>query len=190
MGTYKIERTTQHYTSAITSVNTKKLPILHQRINLEAIARDYGKKGFVIDYGCGKAILHIQEYVTSRGWGYLAYDPYWCVGDSWDKICSKANFIKEMGFPVIGVCSNVLNVIDSREEISRIKDRLYGLSTNKMAFFSIYAGDKSGHGRETRPDCWQRNEPVENYITAQFETIRSGILTSGFSAQYVMCKNF
>ena len=60
------------------------------------------------------------------------------------------------------VCSNVLNVIDNEEEIARISRIIRDLSL--CYFVTVYEGDKSGKGRVTKYDCYQRNECVKEYL--------------------------
>ena len=75
-------------------------------------------------------------------------------------LCSLTNI------PVDVVCSNVLNVIDSEYEIETIAQNIMNIvtATNGFGFITVYEGDKSGIGKQTGKDQYQRNEPLKNYL--------------------------
>ena len=64
------------------------------------------------------------------------------------------------------VCSNVLNVIDSDGEVSRICHRLEEIATTTggTAYVTVYEGDRSCVGRQTGADSYQRNAPLRDYL--------------------------
>lgn len=143
----------QNYTSKETSINSTKLPAVYNREKFEAGSR-------ILDYGCGKYTSHIREAVSGCFW--YGYDKY-----NQDEATNAATE-REMksGFDY-AICSNVLNVIDDDYSIRRIIKRLCECA--KRVIFKIYEGDGSGIGRETKNDCWQRNEKTSVYA----EMIRS-----------------
>lgn len=55
-----------------------------------------------------------------------------------------------------------MNVIDNDEVIKSIIADIKNMKV--QAFFTIYEGNKSGIGKETKKNCWQRNEKVVDYI--------------------------
>lgn len=58
--------------------------------------------------------------------------------------------------------------------------------TNKI-IFKIYEGDKSGIGKITKNDCYQRNEKTENYvqmITEQFNNFNFLVQKKGL---FIIC---
>lgn len=151
----------QNYTSKNTSVNHKKVPYLINHIDWKQF-----KGGRCLDYGSGKLNPETFYIISGEGIQYLPYDPYWL-----DEITnSKAMCL----YPTIVICSNVLNVINSSEEVKRIHNYIRGLKV--PYFIRIYCGNKSGIGRETKKDCWQRNQVVEDYLYSD-EIIYKGIIT-------------
>lgn len=63
------------------------------------------------------------------------------------------------------MCCNVLNVIAENEVIEGIMTDIKNHVVNgAVIVFQIYEGNKSGEGRPTKNDCYQRNEATKNYI--------------------------
>lgn len=156
----------QEFTSKNTSINSAKLPsIYHNRYFTRYVQSIIDNKGTccIVDYGCGKYTDHIAMDV---------YTKYHCLAEIkfYDKYNQPASVNKNtslyMTVADVTVVSNVLNVIKEEEVI---RDILKDLSINTtrshgFVYFSIYEGNKSGIGKKTKEDCWQRNEPAENYI--------------------------
>lgn len=160
----------QKYTSKNTSVNHKKLPYLVSHIDWKQF-----KGGRCLDYGSGKLNPNTYYEITGQGVQYLPYDPYWLEETTNNKAMSL--------YPTIVICSNLLNVIDSDEEVKRIHDYIRWLKV--PYFIRIYSGDKSGIGRETKKDCWQRNQIAENYLYFD-EIIYKGIITLPEYKKYII----
>lgn len=147
------------YTSANTSINSTKLPAVYRKIENEL--KNYK---VIFDYGCGKYTDHIQDYATEHGIFYIGVDPY--NKGQVENLTSMTmlKHLQNLNEPVLFICSNVVNVI--KEKVDRTT--LYRLLINNMqygdkAYISVYEGDLSGNGRETKPDCWQNNLPLEFY---------------------------
>lgn len=139
----------QKYTSKNTSVNTKRMPAAFNKIDWDEISNKYYPNGFtVLDYGCGRDVSLARNIVESSGGTYIPYDPYWAPNSE----AKKANVI---------VCSNVLNVIDDDEEVERIHNFIK--NNSDIYYISVYEGDKSGVGKKTKDDCYQRNQTIESY---------------------------
>lgn len=184
--TVTIPDTKQLYTSKNSSHLVNRLPKLHRQIDFKAIEAKYGRKGVVIDYGCGRETSHIARYINSKGWSYLCYDPYWTDQSySLDVIKAMAYGSKGRNEPVVVLCSNVLNVIDSLRIIADIKQFCYDLATDSLFFQSIYEGDKSNVGRMTKKDCWQRNEIVEKYLYSCNERFKYNIISHYANIIYI-----
>ena len=80
----------------------------------------------------------------------FGYDPY-----------NLGNEIpKSQTFDVVTI-SNVLNVIQEDEVIENIIHEAMKIANT--AIVSIYEGDKSGIGRMTKRDCYQRNQSRDWY---------------------------
>lgn len=140
------------YTSANTSINKNKLPSAY---------RYYTPLGDVLDYGAGKYTEHICDYVHSMGAHYYPYDPY----NQSDSVNTLAfQYGERKGFDTV-YCCNVLNVINCDDIIFYVcRDLLHMCKIGGRVIIQIYEGNKSGKGRETKPDCYQRNEKTTAYL--------------------------
>ena len=149
----------QRYTSADTSVNTGKLPYLFS--HLESLVGKAEKPDhFILDIGCGKETTHIRDKVESLGWGYIGYDPY-----NQDEDGQNIARIAMSVFPIsIATLSNVVNVID--DDQAMIEAIRLGIShaISHIALVTIYEGDRTGVGRVTKRDCYQRNMKRKDYL--------------------------
>jgi hypothetical protein len=62
-------------------------------------------------------------------------------------------------------CHNVLNVIDSESSRANvILQAAKGIKPEGTAYFTVYEGNKSGIGRQTKADSWQNNRPTKDYV--------------------------
>ena len=139
----------QKHTSALTSQN------FGLRTN---IAYRYVPDGArsVLDYGCGRfGGGTARKKCEARGISWSGYDPYWKTPEENAAVLKAA----EENPPDCVVCSNVLNVIDDIRTVSETVCACLRLGKHGTVIFSVYEGDGSGRGRETKPGCWQRNEP-------------------------------
>lgn len=141
----------QKYTSANTSINCNQLPTAFSK---------YTPYGYVMDYGCGKFINMIKLHCNENGAKYFPYDKY-----NQDEGTNKATLLvaKRHGFDKV-YCCNVLNVIDDESEIWNILYNIFQYCNNHgTIIIQIYEGNKSGIGKATKKDCYQRNEKTEEY---------------------------
>ena len=139
----------QKVSSKNTSINSKKLPAIVKHINWEAYRGCH-----VLDFGGGKfdnLKRHLKDEYNIQ---LYVYDPYNRSEDE-NKIAITCN-------PSLIICSNVLNVIDSDGDLKGVIKLLnrYGVPT----VYYIYEGDKSGEGRVTKADCYQRNAIAQQYL--------------------------
>jgi len=165
----------QNFTSARTSVNRSRLPAVYRKANLTA--------PLVMDYGCGKYIAHIDEYVRSLHKVYLPFDPFnQPKHENAVTVTYVANAM-HVHYPVDVICSNVMNVIDSEGEISRIAHYIEEITsaTGGTGYVTVYEGDRSCVGRQTGKDQYQRNAPLSDYLRFfHHATIQNGmIITKG-----------
>ena len=66
----------QEFNSAMTSINSKKIPAVYHKINWKRL-HDNSHIIRVLDFGSGRYINHIKQFVN-QNWGiYYPYDPYW-----------------------------------------------------------------------------------------------------------------
>ena len=131
----------QTCTSAGTS--QKQLPALYKyldRFTFHAL----------LDYGCGKYDV-FKRYVESLGKTYFGYDKY----NQPEQALSYR--------PDLITCANVLNVIDNDDTLNEII--AYIASYGVPAIFSIYEGNRSGVGKVTKKDCYQRNQRAAFYMS-------------------------
>lgn len=144
----------QKYTSANTSVNRSKVPAIYKNtlvgMHLSGAAK-------VLDFGCGRFDTGMDYARETFGCEVYGYDPY----NRTEEYNMRALRQK---YPIV-LCSNVLNVIDSlKGRADVIKSMVYHCESNGLLFFSVYEGDRTGHGRQTGPDQWQENRPLKDYL--------------------------
>lgn len=136
----------QEFTSANTSINSKKLPAIYKMISDLVTENDN-----VIDFGCGK---YFDNYNLPAN--YHGYDPY-------NRPNSEELNIKYD----VALCSNVLNVIMEKEVRRQLLEDLKHIA--KRVFITVYEGDKSGKGKKTKEDCYQLNRKHNDYIPELIE---------------------
>jgi len=159
----------QKFSSAGTSINSTKLPAVYRKAKLTA--------KYVLDYGCGRYTDHIRESLPGRV--YLPYDPFnqpYEVNEATRLAMGRAEYD---GTPVDVICSNVLNVINDDWTVGAIARYIEHVTetTGGTAYITVYEGDRSGIGRQTGPDQYQRNEPLRNYLRFfRNATVRSGMI--------------
>lgn len=146
--------TYQNYTSADTSINNVKLPAA-----ITKYPPEIGES--VCDYGCGKYTEHIRAQLSDTVCEYFPFDPY-------NQTTTVNNAARRygctFGYNRIYMC-NVLNVIDSEDAIKDALHRAFAwLNVGGKLIIQIYEGNKSGVGRVTKNDCYQRNEKTAVYI--------------------------
>lgn len=150
---------TQTRTSAATSINARKLPAVYSRFSI-------APGSVVFDYGCGKYTDHIRAALPA-GCLYLPFDPYNQPAEVNERsrflLAYLARFSRR---PVVVICSNVLNVIDSDDAMKAAAAELFQLVTDAagVGLVTVYEGDRTGNGRETGPDQWQRNQRTRDYL--------------------------
>ena len=166
---------TQNHTSKNTSINKENLPRIYTHINWEKF-----KGKTVLDYGCGRYTEHIRKLMWLYDIDWYGYDPYW-----------RTEFLNEEALhcnPDIVVCSNVFNVLDNYRDITRIHDYIRYKLHPIYFFYTVFEGDKSKTGKETKKDCWQRNEPLEDYLYSD-EVIKCRIATKKGDEKYIVSKS-
>ena len=141
----------QKYTSKMTSQNFGKPNAAYKYMP--------SNTKFLFDYGCGR-YKNNEEFCKNKGIKWFGYDPYWKDDNQNEEILDYVNNYYSK-FDCI-VCSNVLNVIDDLETIYNILIFLSNIGHSKTTYiFSCYSGNKSGIGKITKRDCWQRNEKIK-----------------------------
>ena len=149
----------QTFTSASTSINKYKLPAVFRKAR-------FNHGDTVLDYGCGKYTDHVRRFLAENSDGSINYCP-WDMYNQPDAVnCASLLEVAANGGANVIICSNVLNVIDSDAVVSNIAESMKGLlgTLDGTICVTVYEGDKTGVGRQTGPDQYQRNEKLKNYI--------------------------
>ena len=170
---------TQTYTSANTSVNFYLLSAIYNKLDWEHLKFIYGPELVVLDIGAGKYTQHIKEYIESKGGEYIPYDPYNLSPA--DNLYASANFHRAN----VIICSNVFNVIKEEKVIYDLHNMIRNYRV--PYFISVYEGDKSWIGHETKKGCWQRNEDIYAYILNVHEGVFNKVITDFSYDCYIYC---
>lgn len=158
----------QRYSSAKTSVNKTKLPVIYNKVKFKS-------GSIVLDYGCGKYTDHIEQKVREQECIYWPYDPY----NPPKKTVNRLPYYKVD----YAICSNVLNVIDNVEVIKEIILTL--IKKAEHIAISVYEGDGSGVGKVTGLDRYQRNNKISWYA----QLIKSMGIDCTVKNKVIMIKN-
>ena len=162
----------QKRSSKNTSVNISKLPRVYNRVDWSRYA-SLSSNYHIIDVGCGR--IETQKLIRDKLkkhkiHNFYPMDPYHeCIVDhSIVQQCVDNNINNK-----VVICSNVLNVIDDDAALSSIIQKLCDIIVIRLSdgtyrmnpcYITIYEGNKSGVGKETKKDCWQRNERLSAYL--------------------------
>ena len=163
----------QTFTSSATSINRTKLPAVYRKATLSRTTP------FVVDYGCGKYTDHIKSALAKQGKILYPYDPYNQPEATNRHTMDFVRWAEDRWKEVDVICSNVLNVIDSDGEVSRICHHIESIvtKTGGTAYITVYEGDRSGVGRQTGRDQYQRNEPLREYLRFfHHATVKNGMI--------------
>lgn len=157
-------------TSKMTSVNTFQLPAVWKKLNYEWMSKH--KISDIVDYGAGrKATQNNVFYYLLNNYKeyqhYWPYDPYWVDEDRNKNAISCLLAWRQAD---LCVCANVLNVIKEMQDLHNIISQV---TQAEYWVFQIYEGDKTGIGKETKPDCWQRNSKTQWYADVIRDIIKS-----------------
>jgi len=147
----------QKYTSASTSINKSKLPK-----GYTTVGKHFGwTKGTThLDIGGGRFDNAI-EHLASHGVNAHVYDPYNRSEEH------NTNALASAGNGKADTVSlfNVLNVIDDPEHHTTALQLAHtSLKPKGKLFVGVYEGDKSGKGKQTGKDSYQRNEKIDAYL--------------------------
>ncbi len=149
----------QKITSKNTSINIKKLPASTKKINWEIF-----KDTTVLDFGCGKAGYLLQDYLSNYNIEVIGYDPYHQF-PSYNKQALLRN-----DYSLI-ICNNVLNVLTD-DILPLVRQQIIDKRRECKCdlVIQIYEGNKSGIGKQTGKDQYQRNEITKEYWTNFYDT--------------------
>lgn len=164
----------QEITSKNTSINSTKLPAIYNKIDFSKFRNGFN----ILNYGCGK-FNNGRDYIDSLGGNWWGYDPF--------NRTEAQNMLCYSNYYDCIICSNVLNVIADNKIIYYILNRIsdFTVYRKQAIFVTVYEGDKSGIGRITKKDCYQRNQVLSDYLkyfNSVFATndfvIKKGVITN------------
>ena len=138
----------QEFSSKNTSTNYAKLPAIYGKVNWNLF-----KEMLVFDYGCGNPTTqkNIRTFLKEKEVNYKGFDLYW-HSDDFSNI-HKSDLV---------ICANLLCVIKENSIVQKIINLI--LATNKPFIIQIYEGNKSGIGKQTGVDQYQRNLKTKDYL--------------------------
>lgn len=146
----------QQYTSAATSQSqvAKGFGVVAKRIGWE-----HGTVN--LDLGGGR-YDHGVRFLQGHGVDSHVLDPYNRSPEHNERV---RDLIRDRGGADTVTVFNVLNTIKEPEvhhEVLRAAKS--HLKPGGRVYVSVYAGDRSGTGRRTKTDSWQRNESIHQYL--------------------------
>ena len=139
----------QEFTSANTSINSTKAPAVYGN----KVAQNIFRNKRVIDMGGGKYDTGIKAG-EKVGAVVKIYDPY-NRSETHNKAVLNGSYD-------VAIISNVLNVIkesDARAELLKLASQ----KANTI-LVTVYAGNGSGIGKQSKVDCWQENRKLDSYM--------------------------
>ena len=151
-----INEVEQKYNSAITSINSSKLPALFSKVKFEPDTIN-------LDYGGGK-FDNVADYLSSKyNCTNLVYDKYNRDSSHNAEVLKQ---VRDNGGADTVTCSNVLNVIaepEVRQEV--IKDLKRYLKPGGTCYITVYEGNASGTGKANdKRQSYQTNMKLDDYI--------------------------
>ena len=145
----------QKYTSASTSINSGKVPALIKKLRWDML--EPGSRN--LDWGGGRYDT-ATEYLKTFGIKNVIYDPF----NRSPEENQEALDVEKYGLYDTITISNVLNVIAEKEiRYATVRNALDYLKPGGGLYISVYEGNRSGQGRETKPGCWQCNMKLADY---------------------------
>ena len=146
----------QNYSSAATSINANKLPVLYTNKNAE-----FEPGGTNIDIGGGR-FDNVTEYLkTEHGVQNYIFDPF---NRSEEHNSNVLKFLTDGNKADTATCSNCLNVIDTEAARANvILEMAKSIKPDGKAYFTVYEGNGSGVGQQTKAG-WQENRKTADYV--------------------------
>ena len=160
-----------------TSANTcvRKIPALAKKVE-EFFGWTAGSKN--LDIGAGK-YQDFSDYLHKKRVKNLPYDPY--------NRPAKENDESLAACPADTVTiSDVLNVVQKEEDrIAILKLAKSHARKAGRVYISVYEGDKSGEGKESKKDCWQEHRKLTSYFPEVEKVFNCAIIIGRF----IVCFN-
>lgn len=153
----KINEVDQKYNSAITSINSSKLPAVFSKVKFRPDTIN-------LDYGGGK-FDNATEYLKDKyNVTNLVYDKYNRSSTHNNEVLRQ---IKDNGGADTVTCSNVLNVIAEPEIRQEVIKGCYDLlKPNGTCYITVYEGSGTGEGKANdKRQSYQTNMKLDDYIS-------------------------
>lgn len=159
----------QEYKSAGTSINSSRVPALFKKVL-------WYPNGTNVDIGGGK-FETATEYLAKCGVENLIYDPYNRSESHNKSVILKLAFNRAD----TATLSNVLNVIKEKDKRREVLERARKWA--RMTYITVYEGNRSGIGKESKKGCWQENRRLPDYVPEVQEVfvnveIRNGLIVA------------
>ena len=138
----------QTFTSANTSLN--QVARLFKTKTFESILSSTNSS--ILDYGGGKYNLATNYIKDTFNRDLIVYDKFNRTPEHNKQALSNT-------YEIVA-CNNVLNVIDNLDTYYSILNDCYNLAT-KYVLITIYNGNGSNIGKQSKADCYQRNETIK-----------------------------
>ncbi len=139
----------QEFSSKETSINKNKLPASTKKIDFSQFE---GMQG--LDIGGGKFDNLKDTLKDNYNIDLFIYDKF--------NRTETENGQALLCQPAFILCNNVLNVI---KEDDIILDIIKLIECYNVPFFlSVYEGDKTGDGKQSKKGCFQRNQKIQDYV--------------------------
>ncbi len=162
----------QEFTSKNTSINSSKLPRL---FSIGHNLMLFKKSSTNLDLGGGR-FNNVHDFLFNKyGTTNLIYDPY---------NRSRTHNRKVLDLTSKGThsvtLSNVLNVIKEEQyKLELLKLAKERILPNGVCLISVYEGDRSSIGRQTRVDQWQENKKLSEYLSLVLYCFKSATVKQG-----------
>lgn len=133
-----------------------------------------------VDIGGGRFDKASEYLKDTYGVENLVFDPFNRDAESNRKI---AEMVRDNKVDTV-TCNNVLNVIKEKESRANvILQAAKAIKEDGTAYFSVYEGNKSGEGKQSKDDCWQNNRPTKDYVSEVEEyfedvALKNGVITA------------
>lgn len=157
----------QEFSSADTSINSKKIPVLFSKVQFNP--------GTVnLDWGGGK-FDNVTEYLADQDVTNYVYDKYNRTADHNRDVLQA---IRQNGGADTVTCSNVLNVIKEPEaRLAVIKNCRKYLKNGGKAYFTVYYASGKSEG-QTGKDQYQLHRKTADYVS-EIEQVFNNVTRKG-----------
>ena len=162
----------QRFSGADQSVNSKKLPRIFSLVKFESPV--------LLDYGCGKYISHVSEFIRNMGIEYLPYDPFNMPAHVNASTSNRVSECIDSKSPIDIVCSNVFNVIQETEIISEICRNLIVIADSSGGNLYVY----NYFDKRYPPDFLSSKGYRRNYPNDFYQQFIPGSVMKGLVLHY------